>query len=126
MATLSYSQSSYPKKIVLNNDTLVLITAIQLKQCNQKFNQLEYEIKLNKINDSIILYNGLRIENLTSQVIEYKANEVATKRTVDTLFSMCKSQALQNEQLNKKLKFATKIEYGLGGISAILLLFLIF
>lgn len=38
--TSSYSQNSFPKKIVLNNDTVIAITSHQLVTINQKLLQL--------------------------------------------------------------------------------------
>lgn len=54
MTTLSYCQETYPKTIVLNKDTLVLISQMQVKTINKVFAYKDYLEQTNKMLDTTL------------------------------------------------------------------------
>lgn len=62
---LSYSQNSYPKNILLNKDTFVVITKEQLKKINKDYYTLE-------LLDSLSSLKEINIALLESTIEDYK------------------------------------------------------
>lgn len=54
IAILSFSQNSYPKKILFGKDTLVLITPEQVMRANEMGYKIDYYIQQDSINSSYI------------------------------------------------------------------------
>jgi hypothetical protein len=100
---LSYSQNYYPQKIVLNNDTLILITPNQLKEVNFRLlklnSQSEYledvetylfklqedMFKQSSLNEKLISKNNnlfvqnselIKINNTNNKIQEYYKKEI--------------------------------------------------
>lgn len=63
-ATLSYCQTSYPKKILVDKDTVVAITETQLKEINKTFLETEALRAETKVLKTAILQKDSVIANL--------------------------------------------------------------
>jgi hypothetical protein len=99
MTALSYSQNSYPKKIVWNNDTIIAITPNHLIQINVKFEEVKY---CNSDLEDSKRYIG-ELENLNikkdSLILEYQFSV----RNLNMLYDNLDNLATQTENYNKKL-----------------------
>ena len=96
MTILSYSQNSYPRKLILESDTVIVISEPQLKKINEYL--LRYE-KLNLYNDSLI-----SILNTQKTILDKRnvLNELLNKRNSDLL--------IQNADLIKLNSTNNKIQ----------------
>lgn len=111
---MSFSQDSYPKKILWKNDTLVAITKPQLIKINRSLNDYIHLKKINK---------NLQMDIIVSDSLQLYWRSVALK--TDTLYLM---ETKKFEQLNevkeslqvalveqKKKSRKTIIGVGVGG-----------
>lgn len=90
IATLSYSQNSFPKKLIIGEDTVIGITADQLKMINREF--LENEV-LRQVLDTTEAHIGVINGNI------YKIQQVS--------LNSVKLTAMMSEQIketNKKVE----------------------
>ena len=60
----SICQTGYPKKSVINGDTLALVTIDQVKQINLTYNDKDrYKVKCDSLSKQIQLYDDLRVNS---------------------------------------------------------------
>lgn len=120
IATLSYSQASYPKKLILNNDTIVGITPDQLTKINQVFSYSEL------LKEDLDIQNE-RIEKLT--IINKQQSSTINKviQNVAYLSHYSDSLTLSNTNIQLRIerqKKLTKMSF-LGGIILSSLIFIV-
>lgn len=94
--TLSYSQNTYPKKIVIENDTVIIITPMQLREVNCLLTQRD-------MYEEVITSCESKIDGLNVQIVE--AQKMIYDR--DKLISL---QEDQIEDLNKIILNGENIE----------------
>jgi len=96
IATLSYSQTTYPRKIILDGDTLVAVTIEQMKVINKTFIHDSYQqIVVDSLGEQIVLLNA-KIEN--NQLI-YENQKIQ----IDNLDQIINNQQLINNRLEENL-----------------------
>lgn len=76
MVQLSYCQKTYPQKTIINGDTLVLITPIQVTQLNLTY------LEVDKLNNRISYLNG-RAKRRTDLIKLYKGKVSLLQQQVD-------------------------------------------
>lgn len=127
MSTFSFSQSSYPKKILIDGDTLVCITPTQLRQINGLLvDRMEYK----QVNDSLFLTIGRYrelvsvLEQQTQTLTLINANLTAQISKSDTLVGLVTKE---RDSLQKKAeKQGRLIRYGGMGVGVLLIILAIF
>lgn len=128
MTVSSYSQNTYPKKIVWNNDTIVAITPDQLAQINIKFEGYKY---CNTELENSIKYIG-EIEKLLLQkdsvIADYKVTYRSLTMSYDNLDWTTTRIENDNIKINKqnvKLKNNLKIFAGVSFVVGAVLILLV-
>ncbi len=126
MSICSYSQTSYPKKIVLHGDTCVVILSSQLIKINYKLQYKNYLIEQNRqLQDQVnaITNNSSRKDSIISRqkIIIGDHGEIINAQLADI-----KSLVNQNKDLNTKLKKYKKtnkfLMIGAGALAFVTLL----
>jgi hypothetical protein len=120
ISNLSFSQSGYPKQIVIDKDTLVAITPQQVKTLNllnvdfKECNDIKKALILKVESDSLLItkqneYEGLLVKRLDAQDVVMKNDNIIYKSLQSDL-----------DKANKLCK-KEKVKVGImGGICAIL------
>ena len=128
MTVSSYSQNTYPKKIVWNNDTIVAITPNQLTQINIKFEGYKY---CNTELENSIKYIG-EIERLSLQKDSVIADYKVTYRSLtmaydnlDWLTTRIEKDNININNQNVKLKRNLKIFTGVSFVAGATLILLV-
>jgi hypothetical protein len=128
MTALSYSQNTYPKKIVWNNDTIIAITPNHLIQINIKFEEAKYcnsdledskryikEIEeLSHKKDSLLTDYAFSIRNLN--MLYYNLDSLATQIENDN-----KKLYNQNVKLRKNIRLFTGVSFTAGAALILIL-----
>ena len=96
MTTLSYSQNTYPKQIVLNNDSVVVITKLQLKKANKIFANEAYLSDRIKLIEQELDYTIVELK-----IQENKAKELNSK--IEELLESKREKEKEIDSLNEKL-----------------------
>lgn len=125
MTILGYSQNSYPKKIVLDNDTLIIVTTDQLKAANEKMILGEY---YHSLSDTLIKEKTENLKALSRYqgIVTKQKNlyEIAEEQINSLKESMKVREEICEEEktiINKKL-WRDRLIYGLIGIGIGLLI----
>lgn len=125
MTISGYSQNSYPKKIVLDNDTLIIVTTDQLKASNEKMILGKY---YHSLSDTLIKEKTENLKALARYqgiVIEQKdLYEIAEEQINSLKKSMKVREEICEEEkaiINKKL-WRDRLIYGLIGLGIGLLI----
>jgi len=128
ITALSYSQNSYPKKIVLDSDTIVAITPGQLIRANVKF--IEYDLCSSNLKESKEYIDELEqtILNKDDLIKEYNNsfNRLSgAYNELDSVSSQIEKDNIkinrQNVRLKKNIKIFTGVSFA-AGASLILIL----
>lgn len=121
MSSLAFSQSGYPKKIVLENkDTIIALTGNQVKKINLGILKTDY---YKELSDSLLYFSKRDSTLIFSQknYIDVLNNQLILERQIsiqkDTINLHLNKQLIDmNKQLNKQ-----KVKIGiLGGVSTVL------
>lgn len=113
-----YSQEDYPKLTIIDNDTLVLFTPVQVDKMNLTFLQLDEQTELNQ---SYLGEIDLYKENV---IILTEQNNVCKEKSI-ILTDISEEQKEQleiltseNKKQGKKIKLLKKMRnlYGIGGV----------
>lgn len=125
MTISGYSQNSYPKKIVLDNDTLIIVTTDQLKAANEKMILGEY---YHSLSDTLIKEKTENLKALSRYqgIVTKQKNlyEIAEEQINSLKESMKVREEICEEEktiINKKL-WRDRLIYGLIGIGIGLLI----
>ena len=109
--TSSFSQTSYPKKILWGNDTVLAITKPQLITINRSLNDLHFQKKINKnlrsqifVQDSLLTYwKTLSLKTDSLYLFENKKYEES-----------CLLNSSLKKSLEKEKRRVTNIGIGVG------------
>ena len=109
--TSSFSQTSYPKKILWGNDTVLAITKPQLITINRSLNDLYFQKKINKnlrsqifVQDSLLTYwKTLSLKTDSLYLFENKKYEES-----------CLLNSSLKKSLEKEKRRVTNIGIGVG------------
>ena len=109
--TSSFSQTSYPKKILWGNDTVLAITKPQLIAINRSLNDLHFQKKINKnlrsqifVQDSLLTYwKTLSLKTDSLYLFENKKYEES-----------CLLNSSLKKSLEKEKRRVTNIGIGVG------------
>lgn len=125
MTISGYSQNLYPKKIVLDNDTLIIVTTDQLKAANEKMILGEY---YHSLSDTLIKEKTENLKALSRYqgIVTKQKNlyEIAEEQINSLKESMKVREEICEEEktiINKKL-WRDRLIYGLIGIGIGLLI----
>lgn len=125
MTISGYSQNSYPKKIVLDNDTLIIVTTDQLKAANEKMILGEY---YHSLSNTLIKEKTENLKALSRYqgIVTKQKNlyEIAEEQINSLKESMKVREEICEEEktiINKKL-WRDRLIYGLIGIGIGLLI----
>ena len=118
----SFSQTTYPKLV---NDSLIVITPIQLKSTNLIFlEHSKFKKQLKEFDTQLHIYNNL--------LNEYAKSDTLYKIQIDNMQEgliknkyVIREQMKQIDKLNKKKNSLRKLSIGGFGISAVLLIILL-
>jgi len=122
MSQSAFSQEGYPKKTVIGNDTLVLITLPQLTKINSAYLRLDYQ---HDISRSLSQENNLLKDliNNNDKLLDNSRKELALKDSIASELDLqVEELESKNRGLDRKLKLAklsgnSKMLIG-GGIGA--------
>lgn len=116
---MTYSQNTYPKQIVLNEDTLIAITSIQLKKANKIFaNEAFLVDKMKLIKKELdytmqeLLLQENKVKELNSQCLEFIDEKLAQNKKIEGL----------NEKLIKQKAKSKRRGWSLVGTVVIIIL----
>ena len=114
----SFSQSDYPKSILIDSDTLVLFTPNQVAKMNVVFLYLDEQKELNESleNQILLLNNKLLILEATYNVCEQKS--ILLVRVADERLNQVEILTSENKKQDKKINLLKKMRnlYGIGGV----------
>lgn len=115
MSPLVFCQTTYPKKIVLEGDTVVLLQPIQIKKINgiivdRDFLKSELDItqQILSYKDSLCIVRDLQIEKYGSVIKDYE-------ESLNNMQSIVTEQEKILKEQNKKI-LKKSLLYGGGGI----------
>lgn len=118
IAASSFSQSDYPKSILIDSDTLVLFTPNQVAKMNVVFLYLDEQKELNESleNQILLLNNKLLILEATYNVCEQKS--ILLVRVADERLNQVEILTSENKKQDKKINILKKMRnlYGIGGV----------
>ena len=118
IAASSFSQSDYPKSILIDSDTLVLFTPNQVAKMNVVFLYLDEQKELNESleNKILLLNNKLLILEATYNVCEQKS--ILLVRVADERLNQVEILTSENKKQDKKINILKKMRnlYGIGGV----------
>lgn len=114
--TLSISQNTYYPKIIINNtDTLVIITPIQLKTTNYIFAEHnKFKLENIQLNNQIISYKNIQINN--NNIFNEQSKKIDILMMEDSLNKVMLNQYKINLIKQNKVKNTYKYLM-IGGIS---------
>jgi hypothetical protein len=123
MSTCLYSQTNYPKKIIIKNDTCILITSSQLIKINYKLQYKNYLVDQNRdlklealCYKSFLIQKDTIIANQKKILLDYDNNAQKQLNQLEQL-------AIKNSELNHKLtKKKKRNNYLLGALAVLSLL----
>jgi CRISPR/Cas system CMR subunit Cmr6 (Cas7 group RAMP superfamily) len=100
-----FSQESYPKKVYLNNDTIVALTLDQFRLANQKLVENRYMQELTDSLNSYVLRLKKQVEVVTERTIVYK--EISSNKTAQIEFLKAKDEKSQEsiKYINEQIKY---------------------
>ena len=121
MSSLAYSQNGFPKKVIVNNQTVVAITEEHLKEINLKALELQ---ECNEIKEALFD----KITKDSALIVAQNEYNESLLKEVDLNKSLLNNYKTINSELNKDLQKATKLynkerlRVGiLGGTSVVLI-----
>lgn len=121
----SICQTDYPKKAIINGDTLALVTIDQVKQINLTYNDKDrYKVKCDSLSKQIQLYDNLRV-NSDSVISILKTQKENLNKQVSLSEEVMKRQntIIENQfKIIKKEKLYKNISYGATVLLIILLI----
>ena len=126
MPILSFSQSGYPKQILLEGDSIVAITKDQMKTLNLVKVTLDKNIEMNKLKDLKIVSLENTIKADTQLIGQLDKAEEVNKALLNNRQELIASQAKTIDNLSNiikkdKVKKGVLISLIVGGIIAIIL-----